>query len=310
MNTKTEARNVYQIVTERIIEQLKKGTVPWQQSWTKAGLPRNLVSRRPYKNLNWLLLSMLGYEQNLFLTYKQASDIGAKVRKGEKANLVVFWKKLKPKEGAEPEDPKPKFVLRYYLLFNISQCENIPEKYIVPLPNPEPQPIERCAEIIKFMPGRPDIVHEKHKAYYHIEKDIINMPRMETFDSNEAYYETLFHELVHSTGHKSRLDRKSLNKNDMFSYSIEELTAEIGACFLLYQAGISDFKFQNNASYIDSWLKKLEGDQKYIFHASSQAQKAVDFILDIIEEEQQPEQVETVISQGVPVTDDLDDLPF
>ena len=309
MNTKTEARSVYQIVTERIIEQLKKGTVPWQQSWTKAGLPRNLISQRPYKNLNWLLLSMSGYEQNLFLTYKQASEIGAKVRKGEKANIVVFWKKLKPKEE-DTDSAKPNFVLRYYLLFNISQCENIPEKYIVPLPNPEPQPIERCAEIIQFMPERPDIVHEQHKAYYHIEKDIINMPRIETFDSNESYYETLFHELVHSTGHKSRLDRKSLNKNDMFSYSVEELTAEIGACFLMFHAGIGNFQFQNSASYIDSWLGKLEKDQKYIFHASSQAQKAVDFILDIIEEEQLPEQVETAISQGITTSDGLDDLPF
>ena len=312
MNTNADTKSVYQIVTDKIIEQLEKGVVPWHQPWTKSGYPRNLVSNRPYRSINFLLLSMLGYEQNLFLTFKQAGDIGAKIRKGEKSHIVVFWKKRIPKDGEiEEENARPKYILRYYLVFNISQCENIPEKYLLPLPNPEPHPIERCAEIIQFMPERPDIVNEEHKAFYHIIKDYINMPRIETFENSESYYAVLFHELVHSTGHKNRLNRQTLNKADMTSYSIEELTAEIGASYLLFLSGINDMQFPNSASYIEAWLQRLKDDQRYIFQASSQAQKAVDFILDIMEEEHQPEQAEAAISQGsfIP-TEELDDLPF
>jgi len=300
MNTTSDSRSVYEIVTSKLIEQLEKGVVPWQQPWTKAGFPQNLVTGRHYRNLNWLLLSMLGYERNLFLTFNQAVEMGARIKKGEKSHIVIFWKKQKPEEE-DTENTKPKFILRYYLLFNISQCENIPEKYLIAMPNPDPSPIHKCAELVQFMPNRPDIVHEKHMAYYSVPDDVINMPRMETFKDNESYYAILFHELVHSTGHSSRLNRTELNEHSVKSYSMEELTAEIGSCFLLFLAGISSVNFQNSAAYIKSWIKKLQNDSKYIFHASSQAQKAVDYIRGTGSEpaESVAEEIET-----------MDELPF
>src|SRR6185437_4869058 len=312
MNTNADTKSVYQIVTDRIIEQLEKGVVPWHQPWTKAGLPRNLVSGRAYKNINWLLLSMLGYERNLFLTFKQVGDLGAKVRKGEHAHPVVFWKRLEQKKDESTGEPieKKKAMLRYYLVFNISQCENLPERFVPPLPNSDPNPILRCEEIIKFMPERPDIVHEKHKAFYHIIKDYINMPRIETFENSESYYETLFHELVHSTGHESRLKRQSLTKTDMESYSVEELTAEIGACYLMSEAGIFNSRVESSTAYIDSWLKALKGDKKFIFFASNQAQRATDYILDTMEPGIIPEATESSVLMGNIENGDLDDLPF
>jgi antirestriction protein ArdC len=310
MNLQKDSPSVYKIINDRILAQLEKGVVPWQQSWTNAGIPKNLISGRPYRNINWILLSMLGYERNLFLTFKQVSDIGAKVRKGEKSHVVVFWKLPEKKTDEEDNEEKKKPLLRYYLVFNISQCENIPEKYIEPLPNPEPNINHRCAEIVQFIPDRPDIVHNMHKAFYDIKKDIINMPRIETFKDTNAYFFTLFHELIHSTGHENRLNRATLTTLSMENYSTEELTAEMGACYLMSFAGIPDYEIENSAAYINSWLKKLKDDIKFIFIASSQAQKAVDYILDLAESEPIPEASESVITQGILSSEELDDLPF
>jgi antirestriction protein ArdC len=311
MTTKSDPRSVYQIVTERLIEKLEAGVVPWQQPWTKAGIPRNLITGRPYQNINCMLLAMLGYERNLYLTFKQASDIGASIRKGEKSHIVVFWKiveKTVMEKGEEKKEKKG--MLRYYLVFNISQCDNVPEKYIPPLPNPEPNSIHRCAEIVQFMPDRPDIKHDQHRAYYNLSKDYINMPRPETFKSNAAYFGILFHELVHSTGHPNRLNRKEVNEKNMQNYSIEELTAEIGACYLLSVSGIADGQFENNAAYIGNWLKCLKNDRKFIFYASSQAQKATNYILDLSEPEQAPEPIDATITAGAAKEEVLDELPF
>lgn len=243
------------------------------------------------------------------MTFNQVKEIGANVKKGEHGHIVVFSKKpeLKTDENGNEEKTKP--VLRYYIVFNISQCENIPEKYIQPLPEHENEPLQRCAELIEWMPNRPEIVQENHKAYYRISSDTINMPRMEAFIDSPSYYATLFHELIHSTGHQSRLDRKSLTERDMENYSIEELTAEIGACYLMSLTGIADAMIPNSAVYIESWLKHLKNDRKYIFIAASQAQKAVDYILGNTDANQVPETETAIIEEDLsPV--DLDDLPF
>lgn len=279
-----EKKDVYEIITSRIIEQLEQGRVPWKQPWTEAGLPQNLISKRYYRGINtWLLLS-LGYSQNYFLTYKQIKDIGATLKKGEKSCPVVFWTWLEPKEDA-PVDTKAKPMLRYYTVFNIEQCERIPES-MIPQTNTEQNndPIEICEQIVVNMQKKPDIKHKENRAYYHPLLDYINMPKLKSFNSSESYYVTLFHELVHSTGHLSRLNRSEITDMESLggdAYSTEELVAEIGACYLCSHAGILQQEFDNNMAYIQSWLAKLKNDKRCIVFASAKAQKAVDYILNV-----------------------------
>lgn len=201
----TTKADVYQIITNRIIEQLERNNVPWRKPWTEAGLPQNLVSKRHYRGINvWLLLAC-NYRQNYFLTFKQVKELGGTVKKGEKSHMVVFtkWeKKEDPKTGEEKKVP----FLRYYYVFNVAQCEGIPEGKIPPLTVRNNNPIEACQDIIVSMPNLPEIRHEKQKAFYVPSGDYINMPLMESFTNSESYYGTLFHELIHSTGHFSRLN--------------------------------------------------------------------------------------------------------
>ncbi len=289
-NQNTSNRDVYQIVTNRIIEQLEKGCVPWKQPWTKTGLPQNLVTRRPYRGINVWLLSMLGYALNYFLTFKQVNELGGRIRKGEKAHIVVFWKWEEKTNEATGEKTKESF-LRYYMVYNIAQCDGIPESKLPPkdLVN---EPILNCEEILDSMPKRPAVQQVEDCAYYHPAYDYINMPPMKSFLHSEAYYSTLFHELVHSTGHITRLNRKELMQTKPFNsemYSFEELLAEIGASFLNSLTGIEQKQFEQSASYIQGWLGRLKNDKRLIVSASAHAQKAVDFILDLKAEVSEPE---------------------
>lgn len=146
---------------------------------------------------------------------------------------------------------------------------------------------DACEEIIQGMPHRPPIKHQKSQAFYESEEDYINMPKLKSFINHESYYATLFHELIHSTGHKDRLDRKELNEMAEFGfepYSIEELSAEIGLCYLSSVAGITTTF--TNIAYIEGWLQKLQNDKRFIVYGSTQAQKAVDYILNVGKEEE------------------------
>lgn len=277
--------DVYAIVTERIIAHLEKGVVPWQQPWTKSGPPRNLVTGKPYRGINTLLLGSLNYAQNVFLTYKQARELGAHVKKGEESQIVVFWNWQEKENRITKEKEKIPF-LRYYRVFNVAQCEGIPKEKLPPAFQRVHNPIKACEEIIATMPNRPAIRHNKHEAYYSPTQDYINMPKPETFKSGEHYYGVLFHELVHSTGHTSRLNRKEVMDNQGFGsdrYSVEELTAEIGASFLKSNAGIPNEHLKDSAAYIQHWLKELKNDKRFIVHASAQAQKAADYITNVRE---------------------------
>jgi antirestriction protein ArdC len=283
------ARDVYASVTDKIIEHLGKGTVPWQKPWRDGGTPRNLITQRPYRGINLILLGMEGYDHNLFLTFDQARNIGAKVMRGAKGHMVVYWHKPDQKEEAvlaeerehSNDTGKPKAFLQYYTVFNIAQCENIPERLV---------PSERateiltpCEEIIKGMPNAPTIQHKEAKAYYEVVQDIINMPKKKSFKADTAYYATLFHELVHSTGHDSRCARKGVVEMAEFAgelYSKEELVAEIGACLLCSVSGIAP-DFKNSTAYIQGWLKKLQDDKRLIVWAASLAQQATDYILNV-----------------------------
>lgn len=284
METTTKKRDVFQIVTDRITALLEKGVVPWKQQWqaTGATLPMNLSTRKRYRGINILLLASLGYERNYFLTRNQLLEFGGRVKDGEKPAMVVYWKTFDEEGASEEEKPKRKPVLRYYSVYNIAQCDGIPEKDI-PAPVKEFSPIGICDETVAFMPDRPEIRHGGNEAFYSPRHDFVNMPPRESFTDAEAYYSVLFHELIHSTGHEKRLARKELTdtsqKRD--SYSQEELTAEIGACFLNAHTGIENKHFENSVAYIGGWLSRLKNDNRFIVYASTQAQKAFDFILGI-----------------------------
>lgn len=269
-------------INQRIIEALENGTVPWRKPWSSAGVPKNIYSGKEYHGVNRMLLALLDYDQNLFITFKQLKEIGGKVKRGEHGHLVCYWASQKPKENAGTETDqtqKGKRFLRQYYVFNVSQCENVPNSYL---------PAERaltdlpaCAGVVKSMPHCPKIVHEQNYAFYDVAQDYINMPKRKRITSDAAYYSTLFHELVHSTGHKSRLNRDGVENMTKFGdelYSFEELVAEIGTCYLLWHTGIAE-QFDQSVAYIQGWLSVLRNDKWFIFSASRDAQKAMGYIL-------------------------------
>jgi antirestriction protein ArdC len=281
MNTNKKSNDVYQIVTDRIIELLESDNVPWKKPWNN-GLPKNLITKKTYRGINILLLSSLHYPQNYFLTFTQVKSLGGAVKAGEKSQIVVYWNRPDESDVDSSDEKKlRKPWLRYYHVFNVSQCTGIPSE-LIPAYNKENYPIHACDCIIEHMPNKPTIRYDENDAYYHPALDYINMPEMEYFIASEAFYATFFHELVHSTGHKKRLNRKELLNPTRFGtdqYSTEELVAEIGACYLQTIAGIFHNNVANSGAYIEGWLGKLRNDKRCIIYASRLAQKAVDYII-------------------------------
>ncbi len=231
------------------------------------------------------MLGSLGYMSPYWLTFKQARSLGGHVNKGVKGTPVVFWKTYKQNE-IDPDTRKVKeqsrFVLRYYRVFNIEQCTLPPEE--IPQEDPTTQtfdPIPNAERVVEAMPNVPEITHQSQRAYYSPLLDVVNMPRPESFDTPENYYSTLFHELTHSTGHESRLNRKGITDPVRFgshSYSKEELIAEMGAAFLSGHCGIEDRILGNSAAYINGWLGRLKNDPKLVVMAAAKAQKSSDYI--------------------------------
>lgn len=273
--------DVFTIVNNRIIDLLEKGTVPWKQPWKSAGPPRNMITGRAYRGLNILLLGSLSYSNNLFLTLKQINELGGRIKKGEHSCPVVFWSQKDQKEGEENEN-QPRRILRYYSVFNIEQCIDIPENKIPEYSLQKNNPIQLCESVVENMPNKPKIKTKGSEAFYNPEKDYVNMPPMRVFDNSESYYSVLFHELIHATGHKTRLQRESVMNTDKYlieAYSEEELVAQIGACFLNAFIGCEMKTFENDVAYIEGWLNRLKGDKRFIIFASAKAQRAVDYIL-------------------------------
>jgi len=277
----------YDVITDRVISKLETGTVPWCKPWHgKAGMPKNLVSKKQYRGINVFLLHCLGYESPYFVTFKQAKKLGGHVRKGEKGCPVVFWKQLEFKKeetenGQTVHKVKNVPMLRYYTVFNVSQCEDI-EAPALNVPERDHSPIEKAEQIVRGMQNAPEIRHGHTGASYGPPEDVVRMPRPEVFKAGNAYYATLFHELTHSTGHSQRLDRKLDTELAPFGspdYSREELVAEMGAAFLCGEAGILETNIDQSAAYIDGWLRKLKNDRKLVVTAAAQAQKAADYIL-------------------------------
>ncbi len=284
METSSKTKiDVYQMVNDRIIERLESGVIPWKQPWTEAGLPQNLVTGKAYTGINVLLLASMGFPRNYFLTFKQIKDLKGSVKKGEKSIPVIFWK-WSEKEDPQTKELKKVSMIRYYTVFNVDQCNDLPEERIPAIENDGKMDLAEIEFIIEGMPKRPPIVHKENQAYYHPVKDFINMPKMNNFKDTESYWGTLFHELIHSTGHSTRLNRNEIVERTTFGtepYSMEELVAEIGACYLKSYCGIGSKDFENNVAYIQHWLKKLRDDKRLIVYSSAKAQRAVDYILNV-----------------------------
>jgi len=200
---------------------------------------------------------------------------------GSKATPVIFWKFL-DKEDSESGKTESIPLLRYYRVFNVDQCEGIEAPRDENAETINFKPVEEAEEIVRGYKGSPEVRHNEARAYYLPASDMINMPKPETFSSEEEYYSTLFHEMTHSTGHETRLNRKTLTDLCPFgstNYSKEELIAEMGAAFLCDHAGIENRTIDNSAAYIRGWVRKFKDKPKLVVNATAQAQEAADLIL-------------------------------
>lgn len=271
------SNNTYDRITDRIIALLEQGTVPWHKPWkVSTQLPRNLVSKKPYRGINVFLLIALSYESPFWLTFRQVAALGGSVRKGEKACPVVFWKQLKVEDQGSTE-PRRVPLLRFYHVFSVSQCDGLKPGTVETTAN-----LSKPEDILANMPQPPTVKHGMAKAWYSPREDCVGLPPAERFDTPEDYYVTLFHELVHATGHEKRLKRAAVVDAAGFGsdpYCKEELVAELGAAFLCGQAELAGRVIDNSAAYLQGWLTQLRNDRTLIVQAAAQAQKAADFIL-------------------------------
>lgn len=276
------AFDIYAAVTDRIVQQLEQGVIPWHKPWT--GLQSGAISGttgKPYSLLNQMLLGKPGE----WFTWNQIQKLGGKVRKGEKSSMVVFWKQCPIKEedpatGEKVERMIP--MLKYFNVFHIDQTEGIEAKIIDPEAYDPAADSGADAIIADYLQRSGVKLEHRHgdEAFYRPSDDRVVLPLREQFRDMAEYYSTAFHELTHSTGHRSRLDR--LSRKAFFGneeYSREELVAEIGAAALLNHCGIETAgSFKNSTAYIQSWLRALRNDKKMIVSASGAAAKAFELI--------------------------------
>lgn len=271
------SQKIYEMVTERIVKLLESGVVPWRRPW-RSGAAVNWLTQKPYRGINALLL-----EAGEYATFKRITEAGGTVKKGAKGEIVVFWKWLEKKDEETGETEKIP-LLRYYKVFNIAtQCEGLESRR-----NSEPayehDPIEEAERLVTGYADRPPIHFAPGRAFYRPGDDMISVPPIADYKQPEEYYCTLFHELVHSTGHTQRLNRSGITELAAFgdeNYSKEELIAEIGAAMMCGVCGIDNTTIENSASYINGWLRALKDDQRMIVLAAGKAQRAADYMQDI-----------------------------
>jgi len=275
-------KDTYTLITDRIIAELESGTIPWHKPWTCAQPAISHTTGKAYSLLNQLLL---GGRSGEYLTFNQAKKEGGRVKKGEKANMVVFWKWLKVEDEDTGEEKEVPF-LRYFSVFHVDQCEGISPRFRASeaLPVDPAEANDAAEDIIADYLHRSGvhlISRESSEAFYQPATDTVVLPMRKQFADTAEYYSTAFHELTHSTGHRSRLNR--LTETARFgsaTYSREELCAELGASFILNRLGLeTNGSFCNNAAYIDHWLTVLQEDKRLLVTAAGQADKAVRLIL-------------------------------
>jgi antirestriction protein ArdC len=286
----TEKLDVYSRVTNKIIADLERGNLTWLQPW-QAGHKAGAVSRplraggKPYRGVNvlmlWAAAMEKGYSCPLWLTYKQALELGGQVRKGEKGSLVVyantFTKSGTDDKGADVEIEIP--FMKGYTVFNAEQIDSLPAHFSATVPplNSQIEPLDAVERF--FADTKATVQHGGNRAFYSPDRDIVQMPKLEAFRDGESYYATLAHEMTHWTRHESRLNRDLGRKRFADAgYAMEELVAEIGAAFLCADLGITPETREDHAAYIASWLKVLKDDKRAIFTAASHAQKAADYL--------------------------------
>ena len=274
------------MVTDRVIEQMQQGIIPWHRPWTGAADgAMNYVTRRPYSLLNQLLLGRDGE----WLTWKQIQDCGGKLKKGAKAGMVVYYGKFVAKEekadGTVEEKEIP--VLKYYNVFHLSDCTGIESKIENDV-HTTTRPIDAAEDIINgyLTSGDAPRFHNdqpSNRAYYAQSTDTVVVPMISQYDIAEEYYSTTFHELTHSTMKESRCNRRAENERAAFgsaNYSREELVAELGAAMLCTVSGLDNEKaFKNSVAYLQGWLKALKNDSKMMVWAASRAEKAARYIM-------------------------------
>ncbi len=279
------AVNIYESVTTTILEALDRGVVPWRKPWdASASLPVNAVSNRAYRGVNVFLLSVIPYTDHRWLTFKQVQEKLGNVRPGERSTMVVFWKRWEPaKEEDQEEATKPHApLLRYFNVFNVEQCEGLglPELYI-PERLADHQRIALAEQLVGSMREPPTIREGGQTAWYRPSVDTVQIPPLKAFQSADAYYATLFHELGHATGHEKRLNRSGVTGDIQFGsgeYSKEELVAELTSAFCCATVSLDNSLLADSASYIQGWLSVLKADQKAVVIAAAQAQRAADYI--------------------------------
>lgn len=300
--TKTNKNKVAQIVTDRMIELMEQGVCPWNRPWNLKDVPVNMKNGNYYKGINKLLLLATqiyqGFESNYWLTFKQAKAMNGTIIKGSKSTPVVFWQKTflikyenEKKEWKKEKEAKKiieenenvdiikeSFLMRYYNVFNVEQVEGVE----TPKENEGTNisSIEELDKIEENWTQKPKIQHGGNRACYIPAKDIIQLPKKENFKGTAEYYSVKWHEYGHATGGRGRLERNEVVEPNLFGshdYSKEELVAEIFSSSMLSLAGIEK-TINNNAAYIQNWMKALKDDENMLIHAAQRAQKAVDYV--------------------------------
>lgn len=290
-------------VAQEIIDMLEKGTAPWQKPWTAAMsmIPHNGVSKRRYHGMNALRLMYLGanrgYGDSRWMTFKQIQELGGKVRKGEKGTVVTYWKfttKEKDEDGNEFERELNHPIPFRSTVFNAAQCDGLPELQI---PEQKWTAIERAENIINAV-GVPIYHDQADSNFYSPRLDEIHLTPKSSFPDNEAYYSTALHEVGHSTGHESRLNRSIINKFGSEDYAKEELRAEIASYMLCSELGIANAAAnEQHAAYVGSWIKALKEDPAEIFRAAKDADAICEFLYEHEKEYLKTKSVETSASK-------------
>lgn len=286
-------QSVYEKVTKQVVKMLDEGTAPWRKPWATIGMrPTSLSTRKPYRGINhlmlWFTAETMGYSSPFWGTYKQIGELGGQVRKGEKSTTVVLWSQIADKEKVNANgEPIMRWFVKGFNVFNSEQADWEDGKApVVPelVERAEVDVLTEAEEIVEryLSDNGPSLSFGGDRAFYRRATDAIRMPERSQFDGTAEYYSTLFHEMGHSTGHESRLDREGIVETHSFGdavYSREELVAEFTAAFLSGHVGLLPTTVDNSAAYIAGWKEALSDDPQAVVWAAGKAQKAADLIL-------------------------------
>ncbi|MCW5631865.1 MAG: DUF1738 domain-containing protein [Rubrivivax sp.] len=285
----TARADVYTRVTDRILEDLAKGVRPWLKPWTSTNTEGRITpplrhNGTPYKGMNVLLLwgeaLAKGYASPIWMTYRQATELGAQVRKGEHGSLVVFADRFTKTERNDKGDEVERSIpfMKGYTVFNTEQVDGLPAHYYAkPEPKGDPLPLIEAAEDF-FARTSARFQHGGNRAFYAPARDCIQLPAADAFRDAESYAATKAHELIHWTGHETRCAREFGKRFGDSAYAREELVAELGAAFLCASLGITPEPREDHASYLEHWLAVLKADKRAIFSAAAHAQRAADYL--------------------------------